>query len=370
MNPTPAPLACLDRIPAGLAGAWEYEFLARRFIAAASYEYIAGGSGRDVTLAANLAAFAAHAIVPRLLRDVSGGHTRVTLLGRELAHPFLLAPLAHQRLAHPQGELETARGAAATDTCLVASTLSSFSLEDIARRAGPARWFQLYFQPGRAATLDLARRAEAAGYGALVVTLDAAVQAPSQRALGAGFRMPADCVPANLTGYPEPAPATLPPGQSRIFQGLMARAPGRDDLAWLLGETRLPVLVKGVLHPDDAVALRELGVAGVIVSNHGGRALDHAPASLSALPGIRAALGADYPVLLDGGIRSGGDAFKALALGADAVLVGRLQVYALAVAGALGVAHMLKLLREELELVMAQTGCATPADIGPEFLLT
>ncbi len=227
MNPNTSPLAHLDRIPPGIHGAWEYEPLARRFIAAASYEYIAGGGGRDVTLTANLDAFAAPAIVPRLLRDASAGHTRVNLLGRELAHPILLAPVAHQKLAHPQGERETARAAAASDTCLVASTLSSFPLEDIARLAGPDKWFQLYFQPGRDATLDLLHRAEAAGYGALVATLDAAIQAPSPGALRAGFRLPGDCAPANLRDQPASAPALPAPGQSRIFQGLMARAPSR-----------------------------------------------------------------------------------------------------------------------------------------------
>jgi len=144
----------------------------------------------------------------------------------------------------------------------------------------------------------------------------------------------------------------------------MAQAPGWRDLPWLLGQTRLPVLAKGVLHPCDAKVLKRAGVAGLVVSNHGGRALDGAPASLDALPAIRQAVGDDYPLLLDGGIRAGDDVFKAIALGADAVMIGRLQVYALAAAGALGVAHLIRLLREELELCMALAGCPTLADIG------
>lgn len=368
MNAKPQATSTARRLPPGLHCAQDYESLAREAIAWPSHEYIAGGSGSEATLRANRAAFEAHSILPRLLRDATGGHTRFELLGRSLPHPILLAPVAFQKLAHPEGELETARGAAATDTCMVCSTLSSCSLEDVARTAGSEKWFQLYFQPTRAATLDLVRRAEAAGYAALVVTLDASIQAPSIRSLRAGFRMPADVQPVNLSGHPLPPQVTLAPGQSIIFQGMMSEAPTWNELRWLLEQTVLPVVVKGVLHPDDAIALRDMGVAALIVSNHGGRSLDGVPASLRTLPAIRAALGPSYPLLLDSGIRSGNDIFKALALGADAVLIGRLQVYALAVAGALGVAHLLKLLREELEVCMALSGCPTLADIGPELL--
>jgi len=252
----------------------------------------------------------------------------------------------------------------------VASTLSSCTLEQIAGASGPARWFQLYLQPDRDHSLQLVRRAEAAGYRAIVLTLDASIQLASRSALAAGFAMPPDCQPANLTGYPQGTPPALRDGESRIFQGAMRHAPTWDDLRWLLAQTRLPVWVKGVLHAGDARQLMDAGCAGLIVSNHGGRSLDGAPASLTQLPAIRAAVGAGYPLLLDGGVRSGQDAFKAIALGADAVLVGRLQVYALAVAGALGVAHMLQLLTEELHATMAQAGCARLADITPDCLTT
>lgn len=353
----------LGQIPPEIRCAQDYEALARRFMAPPTYEYVAGGSGRDITVAANLAAFAQWSIYPRLLRDVGAGHTAVTIGGQPFAHPILMAPVAFQNLAHAGGELESARAAHATDSCLVSSTLSSCRLEDVAHVAGPQRWFQLYFQPRRDDTRELVARAAAAGYGAIVVTLDATIQAASLRALHAGFRMPADCVAANLRDHPAPGKVALDAGQSRIFQGVMAEAPTWRDLEWLLAQTTLPVWIKGVLHPDDASALRQMGVAGLVVSNHGGRGLDGAPASLDALPEIRAAVGAGFPLLLDGGIRSGSDVFKALALGADAVLVGRLQMYALSVAGALGVAHMITLLREELEVCMALAGCATVADI-------
>ena len=355
----PAPL---DHIPAEILCAADYEMLARRFIEAPRYEYIAGGSGNDQTLAANRAAFAAMTMTPRLLRDVSAGHTRCQLAGQTLPHPILLAPVAFQKLAHAQGEIETARAAAAMQSLMVASTLSSQRLEDIAAQS-PLRWFQLYFQPQRDVTLDLLRRAEAAGYSAIVVTLDAAIQLPSLRARRAGFQMPADCSAANLRDYPVPPTIELQAGQSCIFQGVMRDAPTWADLDWLQTQTTLPIWVKGVLHPQDAQLLQRRGIAGQIVSNHGGRTLDGAPASLHALPAIRAAVGDDHPLLFDSGIRSGSDIFHALAGGADAILIGRLQMYALSVAGAFGVAHMLKLLREELEVCMAMTGCTSLADI-------
>ncbi|WP_404301533.1 alpha-hydroxy-acid oxidizing protein [Alicycliphilus denitrificans] len=357
-----------NRIPPGVWNAIDYERLASQAMDAGHHAYVAGGCGWDATVAANRAAFAGWAVLPRLLRDVRAGHTRLQLAGMELPHPLLLAPVAYQRLAHPDAEVATARAAQATGSCLVASTLSSCTLETIAAASGPARWFQLYLQPDRAHSLHLLRRAEAAGYRAIVLTLDASIQLASRSALQAGFSLPPDCVAANLRDY-APAPAApLSAGESRIFQGAMRHAPLWDDLHWLLAHTRLPVWVKGVLHPEDARQLQAAGCAGLIVSNHGGRSLDGAPASLQMLPALRAAVGAGYPVLLDGGVRSGSDAFKALALGADAVLIGRLQVYALAVAGALGVAHMLQLLTEELHACMAQAGCAQLSDITHDTL--
>lgn len=360
-----------ERIPPNVHNAIDYERQAAQHLPADRLAYIAGGCGWDRTAAANRAAFERWAILPRLLRDVRGGHTRLVLAGEPLAHPFLLAPVAHQRLAHPDAEAATARAAEATGTCLVASTLSSVPLEAIAQAGGrnAPLWFQLYLQAERAHTLDLLARAEAAGCQAIVLTLDASIQLPSRSALAAGFVLPPECTAGNLAGYAPAAPAPLAAGDSRIFQGAMRHAPTWDDLHWLLRATRLPVWVKGVLHPGDARQLQAAGVAGLVVSNHGGRSLDGAPASLSQLPAVRAAVGAGYPLLLDGGIRSGQDAFMALALGADAVLVGRLQVYALAAAGALGVAHLLTLLVEELQACMAQAGCARLSDITPEALL-
>lgn len=360
----------LDHIPPSILSAADYEAAARHYLSEPVYAYVAGGSGEERTLAANLAAFSRVQIWPRLLRKQDHGHTRVSLFGRSFPHPFLLAPVAYQKLAHPQGELETARAAAALDTCLIASSLASCSLEAIADAAGEEKWFQLYFQPSRQATLDLLWRAEAAGYTAIVATLDSVIQTPGRRARLAGFALPEGVRAVNLDPYGPPPAVHLDPGQSLVFQGVMSEAPSWADLTWLLESTRLPVIVKGVLHPEDARQLKAAGAAGLVVSNHGGRALDRAPASLDVLPIIRQALGPDYPLLLDGGIRSGSDIFCALAQGANAVLIGRLQVYALAVAGALGVAHLLRTLQEELAYCMALAGCATVEEIGPEMIFT
>jgi isopentenyl diphosphate isomerase/L-lactate dehydrogenase-like FMN-dependent dehydrogenase len=367
MNDTPRPSQVtfsppLSRIPEGILCARDYETEAQRFIEPGTYAYIAGGSAAGETAAANTRAFNDLTLVPRVLTDVRNGHTRLNLGNTAFAHPVFLAPVAFQKLVHSAGEIETARAAATVESCMVLSTLSSCTLEDVAHAAGPSRWFQLYVQPEREVTLDLMTRAAQAGYRALVVTLDASIQVQGHRALRAGFRMSPE-TPANLRTYPVAPAPTINAGASRILQGAMGSAPVWDDMDWLLAQSPLPIWVKGVLHPDDAAQLQARGVNGLIVSNHGGRTLDGAATSLALLPEIRKAVGENYPLLFDSGIRSGADIFKALALGADAVLIGRLQVYALSVAGALGVAHMIKLLREELEICMAMTGCATLADI-------
>lgn len=357
----------LQALPSDLHCAIDHERLAQSLIPEDVLAYIEGGSGQEWTLKRNRQAFSRHAIVPRLLQAVDHGHTRSRLLNHELTHPFLLAPVAWHKLVHPHGEIETARGARAMGACMVLSTLSSVSLEEVAEHVDQ-RWFQLYWQASRDHTLHLLKRAEAAGYSAVVLTLDASVQTPSLRAQRAGFRFPANLHAANLHGLPPAQLPALGPDDSAIFQGVMSTAPGWEDLRWLRQQTNLPLLVKGVMREDDASRLHDLGVDAQIVSNHGGRALDGSPASLDRLPALRRVLGAGYPLLLDSGIRSGRDAFQAMALGANAVLIGRLQLHALAVGGALGVAHMLRTLREELELCMAQAGCATLADITSDML--
>jgi isopentenyl diphosphate isomerase/L-lactate dehydrogenase-like FMN-dependent dehydrogenase len=350
----------LAQIPPQISRAADYESLAERFIAAPTLAYLTGGSGEDRTLAWNRAAFERLRLTPRVFAALADACTATTLLGRRLPHPVLLAPVAYQGLVHPQAEVDSARGAAATDTVTVLSSLATRQVEEVAGVATAGWWYQLWLGADRRETLARLRRAEQAGCAAIVVTVDAAAQLPSRRAQRAGF-----VLPPGLAADPPP-----PAGGASIFERYRNAAVRREDLAWLLEVSARPVIVKGVLHPADAAACRELGAAGIVVSNHGGRTVDGVTASLDALTGIRAAVGEQPTVLLDGGIRSGEDVLKAVAAGADAVLIGRLQVYALAVAGALGVAHMLRLLREELELYMAVTGCASLRAARDDGLLT
>ncbi|MGE3772311.1 MAG: alpha-hydroxy acid oxidase [Gammaproteobacteria bacterium] len=342
----------LTGIPADVVAAADYEALAPHFIAPATFAYLAGGSGADRTLAWNRAAFARVRLRQRVFGELSDASTATTLLGRPLPQPVLLAPLAYQGLVHAGAEVETARGAAAADTPLILSSLATRAVEDVAAAAAAGWWYQLWLSDDREADLARLSRAERAGCAAVVVTVDAAAQLPSRRALAAGFTLP-----SGLAADPPPLFAA----QGSVFERYRRGAIGRDALAWLREVSARPVFVKGVTHEADAEVCRALDVAGVVVSNHGGRSVDGIVASFDVLPRIRAALGDACTILFDGGIRGGEDVLKALAAGADAVLIGRLQIYALAVAGALGVAHLLKLLREELALYMASTGCARPA---------
>ncbi len=363
------PLPPLARIPSHVVALADYEPLAQERMSESSWAWLSGGGADELTLQDNLAAFRRLRLQSRVLADLKGGHTRLDLLGQTLDYPILLAPVAYHRLAHPDGEIATVTGASALKAGMVVSTQASTSLEDIARAAATPLWFQLYIQPDRAFTQELVQRAEAAGYGALVLTVDAPVNGLRNREQRAGFVLPPGVEAVNLRGMGTQAPRVAVPGESPIFGSqFMAGAPGWEDVAWLRSITRLPVLLKGVLSPRDAMQAVELGVAGLVVSNHGGRTLDSLPASIDALPAIAAAVGDRLPILLDGGIRRGTDVLKALALGATAVMVGRPYMHGLAAAGAVGVAHVLHILRTELEVAMALTGCTTLADIRRDVL--
>lgn len=351
----------------------DHERHARIQLSPQAWAYFSGGAGDEHTLTANQTAWANMALLPRVLRPLAGGHTRLELLGRTLAHPIFLAPVAHQRLAHPDGEIATAYAAAALGAGMVLSMQSSCSLEDVAAAAqgdtlaGPL-WMQLYLQHDRGWVRELIARAETAGYQALVLTVDAPTSGVRDRERRAGFHLPDGMSCANLTGMSPLPPFSAAPGGSALFDHLLQHAPTWDDVAWLQAHTRLPVLLKGVLHPADARQAVGLGVAGLIVSNHGGRTLDTALPTASALPGIADAVGGALPLLVDGGIRRGTDVLKALALGASAVMVGRPAIWGLAHAGAAGVAHVLRVLRDELEAAMALVGAATLADIDRDCL--
>lgn len=358
-----APLA-LQPVPADVFQAADYEAHAERALDANAWAYFSSHAGEGRTLRANRAAWEAIELLPRVLRPLAGLHTGCRLLGRTWPSPLLVAPMALQRMAHPDGELATTVAASAQGAGMVVSSQASLPLETLADavRADTGRgplWFQLYFLPDRGATLELVRRAERAGYEALVVTVDAAVRAPRSAEQRVRFRPPPGVTTVNLPS-PGPAPASL--------QALAEQAATWDDVAWLRAQTSLPVLLKGVLHPQDVREAATLDLAGLVVSNHGGRTLDTAIATARALPAIVEAARGSLPILVDGGIRSGTDVFKALALGAQAVLVGRPVLWGLATAGAAGAAHVLRLLRDELEVAMAQCGAASLEEITPDLL--
>lgn len=363
--------APLQVIPADIVSVADYERRAIGHIDAAAWAYLQGGAADERTLQDNLDAWADYTLLPRVLADVRGGHTRCTLFGETLAHPIILAPVASQRLFYPEGELATTLAASVMQGAAVISTQSSYSLEDIAihnQSSGQSLlWFQLYWQGGRDATLALVKRAEAAGYRALMLTVDAPVSGVRNREQRAGFSLPAEM--ANRNVLPTPLPV-VPEGSSMVFDGLMAVAPTWEDVAWLVAQTSLPILFKGILHPDDAKKAVDIGASGIVVSNHGGRVLDGVITTFQALPEVVKAINGAVPVLVDGGIRRGTDIIKARALGATAVMVGRPYIYALSVAGALGVAHVIRLLREELEIAMALTGCKTLDAIHRDLLHT
>ncbi len=354
------PLPPLQQIPPEIVAAADYEPFARERMSAQAWAYLCGGAADELTLRDNRDAFQRLRLQGRILADLAGGDTRVTLFGDTFDYPILLAPVAYQKLVHPEGELATALGASAVKAGMIVSTQSSVPLEDVARAARSPLWFQLYLQPDRDFTRELVRRAEAAGYRAIVVTADAPVSGVRNREQRAGFSLPAGVEAVNLRGMRATTPQAARAGESAVFGGpLLDGAPTWKDLDWLVSLTRLPVLVKGVMVPPDAVQATDRGAAGLIVSNHGGRTLDTQPATIDVLPDIARAVGGRVPLLLDGGVRRGTDVLKALALGATAVLAGRPYVYGLAAAGAVGVAHVMHILRSELEAAMALTGCRT-----------
>ena len=361
----------MSGIPVDIQSLADYERHAERVMMPDNWRHVQEGSGFGLTLDVDRRAYDRIRLLPRRLADLRGGSTAITLFGQAHATPILLAPVAYQRLAHEDGELAMVRAATALGVTMILSTLSSITLEEVATAAaGAARelgrepvphWFQLYFQEDRARTLSLVRRAEAAGYGAIVLTVDAAVKR-------AGFQLPPGVEAANLRGLPSPQRRASAEGAILFGTALTETAPRWEDLAWLREQTKLPLLVKGIVAPDDARIAVAQGVDGIVVSSHGGRVLDGMPAAIDLLPLLRDAVGPSIPLLVDGGVRAGTDVVKALALGAQAVLVGRPQMHALAVGGFAGAAHMLHMLRGELELAMAQIGCRDVPMIDGRYL--
>ena len=342
-----------------LINIYDFEAAARDVMSQMAYDYYASGANDEITLRANHAAFDEIALRYRVLVDVSERDLSTTVLGHRVSMPILIAPTAFHRLAHPEGELAMARAAHTAGTIMMLSTLSTTSMEEVTAATEAPVWFQLYVYKDRGATLALLERAQAAGCSAIVLTVDAPLLGKRERDVHNRFQLPADLSVRNLLAHAmaelpdHPEDSSLAAHAAKMFEtGL-----NWEDIEGLRAATDLPLIIKGIVHPEDARMATELEVAGVFVSNHGGRQLDTALPTISALPDIAEAVGGRAAVLLDGGIRRGTDVVKAIALGADAVAVGRAPLWGLAVDGEAGVDAVLGILREELDLAMALCGC-------------
>ena len=342
--------------------ATDFEDLAREILEPGAYGYFAGGAGDERTLRDNIEAYARRRLLPRVLVDVSGASAATTVLGTEVSMPLLVAPVAFQRLAHPDGEPATARATAAAGTVMCLSTLATASAGEVAAAAPSApRWFQLYCFSDRGVTEALVDQAVEGGYRAIVLTVDAPLLGRRERDLRTGFTIPEEFeVPSFARAIGGRRKATLAQMFELLDQSLTWR-----DVEYLAELSDLPVVVKGLVTPEDARLAVDHGAAAVVVSNHGGRQLDGAPATLDALPDVVEAVDGRVEVYVDGGVRRGADVAMAVALGARAVLLGRPVVWALATAGEDGVRRLLDLMREEVELALALLGCPSPDALGP-----
>lgn len=352
----------------------DWEQKAREILPDGPFDYIAGGSGAEETLASNRTAFSKWAIVPRMMRDVTNRTMGISLYNQELRTPIMLAPVGMQAIAHPEGELATARAAKEAGVPLVVSTVSAHSMERIAEVMGDApRWFQLYWSNDREVSASMVKRAEAAGYSAIVLTVDTIMLGWKRRDFRNGYsplregKGVANYItdPVLCSRLTEVTPENV---VEEILKNIYHPALNWNDIAFLREQTSLPILVKGILHPDDARLAVEHGVDGIIVSNHGGRQMDGAISTLEALPAIAKVVAGKIPVLLDSGVRTGADVVKAIALGANAVLIGRPFLFGLAVAGEKGVASVLDTLINELDVAMALSGSNSVADLNESIL--
>jgi 4-hydroxymandelate oxidase len=354
-----------------LASIFDYEKVAKTKMTPMTWEYISGGAGDEITLAWNHDAYGDIKLRNKVLVDVSKIDTTTKLFGQELAHPILISPTAYHKLVHREGEVATARGASAAKTTMIVSSFATTKIEEIARAATQPLWFQLYVQPDREFTRDLVARVHSAGVKALVLTVDTPVLGARNRETRIGFKLPDGVTRENLVGLDaRVASATHRPPEGQIYSAVLEPRLTWKDVDWLRSISKVPVLLKGILDPDDAKRAVDSGASGIIVSNHGARNLDTVPATITALPRVTDAVNGRIPVIVDGGVRRGTDVLKAIALGASAVGIGRPYLYGLAVDGSAGVAHVVDILKTELEMAMALTGRTTIGAIDRSVIWT
>jgi 4-hydroxymandelate oxidase len=349
---------------------FELEELAREKLPTVAYDYYRSGAWDEVTLKANREAFEKIKIHYKVLVDVSSRDLSTTVFGQKVDFPMLIAPTAFQKLAHPDGELATARAAVSANTLMILSSLSTTSIEEVSEATNRNFWFQLYINKNREYTRDLVERAASAGAKALVVTVDTPIWGRRERDVRNGFHLPPGLSAVNMERYDKDAitKGQTGAGLGQSFSWMIDASLQWKDLDWLAGISTLPIIIKGVCRPDDARIAMSHGVKGIMVSNHGGRQMDSAPATIEVLPAIVDAVGDQTTIMMDGGIRRGVDAMKALAYGAKAVLVGRPVLWGLAAGGQQGVELALSILREELDLAMALAGCRNLAEVNRSIL--
>jgi lactate 2-monooxygenase len=366
-----------DQLPPFTTDPTRLEALAREKFESGPFGYVAGGAGSGATVAANRAAFDRWRIMPRMLTDATSRELGVTVLGQDMPAPVLLAPVGVQSIVHPDGELATARAAAALGVTMVLSTASSHTIEEVAEASGDgSRWYQLYWPNDNHVTISILQRAKASGFSTLVVTLDTWTLAwrpndldqaylPFIRGIGNAIPFSDPAFRALLAKSPEEDPTAAILQWIPMFTGTDRRW---DQLPFLREHWDGPIVLKGIQHIDDARRATDVGMDGIIVSNHGGRQVDGAVAALDMLPEITAAVGDRLDVLFDSGVRTGADIVKALALGAKAVLLGRPYVYGLGLSGEDGVRHVVRSILADLDLTLGLSGNRTPADLSPDTL--
>ncbi|KAF1781435.1 Aldolase-type TIM barrel [Phytophthora cactorum] len=349
----------------------EYEEYAKEYLPKNAYDYYASGADDMVTLQENREAFKRLVLHPRVLRDVSNMDISTTLLGHRISSPVCVAPSAMHRMAHPDGEIASTSATAKADTCYILSTISTTSLEDVAKANSQAnphalRWYQLYVFKDREITRGLVKRAENAGYKAIVLTVDTPMLGHREPDVRNRFSLPNHLTMANFAEVGGDHEHGL--GPCALRQRTLRPHAQLEDVKWLKSITKLPVVVKGVLSPEDAKIAVDMGCEAILVSNHGARQLDGVAATIDALPAIVKAVDGRAEVYLDGGVRRGTDVFKALALGARAVFLGRPVLFGLAHSGEAGVSNVLRILNDELKHAMLFSGTAKLADIGPAYV--